>query len=84
MMINDQTYLREESELNKLFAEAGWSEVPRPNELRIQKIEERALSERIVKDSINFVFRDKPPHASGRKLESCFLRNGTGNGELLA
>ncbi len=55
-MINDQTYLKEESELNKLFAEAGWSEVPRPNELRIQKIEERALSERIVKDSINFVF----------------------------
>lgn len=55
-MINDHTYQQEESELKKLFAEAGWSEIPTPNELRINKIEERALSERIIKDSINFVF----------------------------
>jgi len=55
-MINDQTYHHEESELKKLFTEAGWSEIPSPNELRINRIEERALSERIIKDSIDFIF----------------------------
>ena len=55
-MINDQTFLKEEAEVRKLFAEAGWSEIPTPNEIRIQKIEERAISEMIIKESISFVF----------------------------
>jgi len=55
-MINDETFAIEEAEIQKIFAEAGWSEVPKPNELRIQQIEERAINEMIIKESIDFVF----------------------------
>jgi len=55
-MINDESYAYEEAKLSKIFAEAGWSEIPQPNELRIQRIEQRAISEMIIKESIDFVF----------------------------
>lgn len=55
-MINDHTYQQEEVEFNKVFAEAGWAEIPLPNELRIQRIEEKALHELITKETIDFTF----------------------------
>lgn len=55
-MITDQTFLKEEAEVQKLFAEAGWSEIPIPNEARILAIEERVLHERIAKESTDFIF----------------------------
>ena len=55
-MITDQTYQQEEAKVKKLFAEAGWYEKPLPNEERIDRIEERALHERITKESADFIF----------------------------
>ena len=51
--------------MQKLFTEAGWSELPAPNELRIDKIEQRAMGELIAKESISFVF-----HSFGSVLSS--------------
>ena len=55
-MINEQTYQQEEAEIKKLFNEAGWAEMPPPNERRIAQVEERALHERIAKESTDFIF----------------------------
>ena len=55
-MINDQTYGTEESELQQIFAEAGWYEKPLPNYERVDNAIERAIHEQISKESITFVF----------------------------
>lgn len=55
-MITDQTYEQERASAERIFAEAGWAETPVPNELRIQKIEEKLIYERIAKETTDFVF----------------------------
>lgn len=56
-MITDQTFLKEEAEVQQLFAEAGWFKEITPNEERIQLIEDRVLHERITKESTDFIFK---------------------------
>jgi len=55
-MITDQTYQKDEAEMKQIFAQAGWHEIPAPNEIRINRIEERALSERVSKEATDFIF----------------------------
>ena len=55
-MINDKTYHNEESELQQLFAEAGWYEKPLLNKNRIDSALDRAISEQVSTESISFVF----------------------------
>ena len=55
-MITDQTFQEAEESLQQIFTEAGWTEIPLPDENRIERIVERALHEQISKDTIDFVF----------------------------
>ncbi len=55
-MITEQTFQQEDAEIQRLFSEAGWAEMPPPNEDRLEKIVERAIHERIAKESAEFVF----------------------------
>ncbi len=55
-MITDQSFQKEEAKIQEIFAQAGWMETPLPNEARIDLIEERALGERVLKESAHFIF----------------------------
>ncbi len=55
-MINDQTYRNEESEIQQIFAEAGWFESPQPNHDRVEDAIRRAIHEQVSKEAVSFVF----------------------------
>ena len=49
-----------EAELHLLFEEAGLADTPAPDMGRVNKVIERSLHEKAIKDTTSFVFRGSP------------------------
>ena len=49
-----------EAELHALFEDAGLAEAPAPDMERVNKVIERSLHEKAIKDTTSFVFRGFP------------------------
>ena len=49
-----------EAELQLLFEEAGLADTPEPDMGRVNKVIERSLHEKAIKDTTSFVFRGFP------------------------
>ena len=54
-----------EAELHLLFEEAGLAETPAPDLDRVNKVIERSLHEKAMKDTASFVFLGFPAAAMG-------------------
>ncbi|MDQ8181976.1 hypothetical protein [Pelagicoccus sp. SDUM812005] len=49
-----------EAEFQLLFEQAGLADTPAPNPDRVEKVIERSLHEKAIKDTASFVFRGFP------------------------
>ena len=54
-----------EAEIHLLFEEAGLMDKPEPNPERVEKIIERSLHEKAIKDTASFVFLGFPAAMMG-------------------
>lgn len=54
-MITDATFPVEEASFADLLRQAGWLTLPEPDVQRIERIEERAMHETIIRESTEFI-----------------------------
>ncbi|MBD5781221.1 hypothetical protein IEN85_17100 [Pelagicoccus sp. NFK12] len=50
----------DEAEFQLLFEQAGLTDTPEPNPQRVEKVIERSLHEKAIKDTASFVFQGFP------------------------